>query len=142
MLRFLGFPFWDAMIYPVTAFSEAGELRPLQIVRMSPLDSTRLGLSTAKDKLKGVQYAHFGAFLHREWRENDYLWGRLDAAERLLGLVLCSDQGCRAEDWEVKPALAAILAEERGALTSVQPLIESLEKKVESLPDGPPGATV
>ena len=140
MLRFLGFPFWDAMIYPATALSEAGELRPLQIVRMSPLDSTRLGLSTAKDKLKGVQYAHFGAFLHREWRENDYLWGRLDAAERLLGLILRPDQGCRAEDWEVKPALAAILAEERGALTLIQPLMEQLERKVESLPDGPPGS--
>ena len=138
MLRYLGFPFWDAMIYPLTAFSEAGELRPLEIVRMSPKDSTRLGLHTAKDKLEGVKYAHFGAFLHREWRENDYLWGRLDAAERLLGLVLGSHRGCRADDWEVKPVLAAILAEERGALTLVQPLIESLEKKVESLPDGPP----
>lgn len=139
LLRYLGFPFWDAMIYPVTAFSEAGELRPLEIVRMSPKDSTRLGLHTAKDKLKGVKYGHFGAFLHREWRENDYLWGRLDAAERLLGLVLRPDQGFRAEDWEVKPALAAILAEEKGALTLVKPLIEGLEKKVESLPDGPPG---
>lgn len=137
MLRYLGFPFWDAMIYPLTALSEAGELRPLDIVRVSPLDSTRLGASTAKDKLKGVKYAHFGAFLHREWRENDYLWGRLDAAERLLGLVLRPDEGCRAEDWEVKPALAAILAEERPALTSVQPLIEQLEKKVATLPDGP-----
>lgn len=137
MLRYLGFPFWDAMIYPITAFSEAGELRPLEIVRVSPRDSTRLGASTAKDKLKGVKYAHFGAFLHREWRENDYLWGRLDAAERLLGLVLRPDEDCRAEDWEVKPALAAILAEERAALTSVQPLIDQLEEKVESLPDAP-----
>jgi hypothetical protein len=139
MLRFLGFPFWDAMIYPITAFSEPGELRPLEIVRMSPLDSTRLGLSTAKDKLEGVKFAHFGAFLKREWRENDYLWGRLDAAERLIGLVLRPDQGCRAEDWEIKPALAAILADEKPALTSVQPLIGKLEKKVASLADGPGG---
>lgn len=140
VLRYLGFPFWDAMIYPVTALSEAGELRPLQIVRVSPVDSTRLGLSTAKDKLKGVKLAHFGAFLHREWRENDYLWGRLDAAERLLGLVLRPDQGCRAEDWEVKPALAAILADEEkgGALTSIQPLIDQLKQKVADLPDCPP----
>lgn len=140
MLRYLGFPFWDAMIYPITTLSEAGELRPLQIVRVSPLDSTRLGLSTAKDKLQGVKLAHFGAFLHREWRENDYLWGRLDAAERLLGLVLRPDQGFRAEDWEVKPALAAVLAEEKKALTSIQPLFQQLEKKVAALPDGPKSA--
>lgn len=137
-LRFFGFPFWDAMIYPFTALSEAGELHPLEILRVSPDDSTRLGLSTAKEKLQGVKFAHFGAFLKREWRENDYLWGRLDAAERLLGLVLRPDQGFRAEDWEIKPALAAILADEKPVLTSVQPLIESLEKKVASLPDGPP----
>ena len=137
VLRYLGFPFWDAMIYPVTALSEAGELRPLQIVRVSPIDSTRLGLKTAKDKLKGVKDAHFGAFFKREWRENDYLWGRLDAAERLIGLVLHGSQGFHAEDWEVKPALAAVLAEEKASLSSVQELVERLGKKVAELPDGP-----
>jgi hypothetical protein len=137
MVRFLGFPFWDAMIYPLTALTEPGELRPLEIVRVSPADSTRLGLSTARDKLKGVKLGHFGAFLHREWRENDYLWGRLDAAERLIGLILPSDQGFRAQDWEIKPALAAILAEEKPALTLVQPLIQQLEQKVAALADGP-----
>jgi hypothetical protein len=25
---------------------------------------------------------HFGAFLKREWREADMVWGRLDGAER------------------------------------------------------------
>jgi patatin-related protein len=138
VLRYMGFPFWDAMIYPVTALSEAGELRPLQIVRVSPIDSTRLGLSTAKDKLKGVKDAHFGAFFKREWRENDYLWGRLDAAERLIGLVLHGTQGFRAEDWEVKPALAAVLADEKKALTSIKELVKQLEKKVAELPDAGP----
>lgn len=135
VLRYLGFPFWDAMIYPITALSEAGELRPLQIVRVSPNDSTRLGLRTAKDKLKGVDVAHFGAFFKREWRENDYLWGRLDAAERLLGLVLHGEGDLRASDSVVKPALAAILAEERPALTSVTELIDELDRKVAALPD-------
>ncbi len=139
MLRYLGFPFWDAMIYPAIRLSEAGELRPLEIVRMSPNDSTRLGLSTAHDKLKGVAVAHFGAFLHRDWRENDYLWGRLDAAERLVGLVLRADGG-KAGDWDVKPVLAAVLAEEEKALTSVQPLVAGLKEKVAALRDAPPAA--
>ncbi|HEX3552084.1 MAG TPA: patatin-like protein [Thermoanaerobaculia bacterium] len=139
MLRYLGFPFWDAMIYPAIRLSEAGELRPLEIVRMSPNDSTRLGSSTAHDKLKGVAVAHFGAFLHRDWRENDYLWGRLDAAERLVGLVLRAEGG-QAGDWDVKPVLAAVLAEEEKALTSVKPLVAELQKKVAALPGAPPAA--
>jgi patatin-related protein len=118
MLRYLGFPFWDAMIYPATRLSEAGELRPLHIVRMSPADSKRLGKDTAKDKLKGVKFGHFGAFLEREWRENDYLWGRLDAAERLIGLLL-KDAGVEGSaDW-VKKALAAIVAEEEHSLSAI-----------------------
>jgi hypothetical protein len=28
--------------------------------------------------------AHFGAFLDRDWRANDVLWGRLDAVERII----------------------------------------------------------
>ena len=38
-------------------------------------------------KLRGVTAHHFGGFFRRQWRENDYLWGRLDGAERLLGLI-------------------------------------------------------
>ena len=30
---------------------------------------------------------HFGAFFSRPGRENDYLWGRLDTAERLIVLL-------------------------------------------------------
>ena len=138
MLRYLGFPFWDAMIYPTTRLSEAGELRPLDIVRMSPNDSILLGLNTAQAKLKGVKFGHFGAFLHREWRENDYLWGRLDAAERLVGLVLRkSNEDCKAEAWEVKPVLAAILQEEQPVLKTVQDLVKDLKGKVDALPDRP-----
>ena len=129
MLRYLGFPFWDAMIYPATRLSEAGELRPLHIVRMSPADSTRLGQNTAKGKLQGVHLGHFGAFLHREWRENDYLWGRLDAAERLIGLLQKDAKAAGVDladspDW-VKLALTAIVNEEKGTLGSIPEKIQS-----------------
>jgi patatin-related protein len=138
MLRYFGFPFWDAMIYPATRLSEAGELRPLNIVRMSPSDSTGLGYKTAKDKLKGVQDAHFGAFLKEEWRQNDYLWGRLDAVERLIGLVLQDAGGPPAGPADLKPAFAAVLAEEAKTakpLSLIQPLLAELGKKIAALPD-------
>ena len=44
-----------------------------------------------EDKLAGVQLGHFAAFLKRSWRANDWMWGRLDAAERLVRLL---DEAC------------------------------------------------
>jgi predicted acylesterase/phospholipase RssA len=41
-----------------------------------------------QDKLAGLQLTHFGAFYKRSWRANDWMWGRLDAAARLVQLVL------------------------------------------------------
>jgi len=38
-------------------------------------------------RLKGRSFKHFAGFLSRSRREHDYLWGRLDAAERLIDIV-------------------------------------------------------
>ncbi|GAA2148858.1 patatin-related protein [Humibacillus xanthopallidus] len=45
------------------------------------------GRDDPDEKLAGVQLAHFAAFLKRSWRANDWMWGRLDAAERLVRLL-------------------------------------------------------
>ncbi len=42
----------------------------------------------AEDKLAGLQVAHFGAFYKRSWRANDWMWGRLDAVQRLVQVLL------------------------------------------------------
>jgi patatin-related protein len=42
---------------------------------------------TAKDKLVGNQLNNFGAFLSARWRQNDWTWGRLDAATSLIRLL-------------------------------------------------------
>jgi hypothetical protein len=54
---------------------------------MSPEEATALSTEGAA-KLEGVKLHHFGAFFNREGRERDYLWGRLDTAERLIDLLL------------------------------------------------------
>jgi patatin-related protein len=87
LVRYLGFPLWDALIFPLRAMSEVGELDPVKIVRFSPNDATRLERGGAKAKLKGVSLHHFGAFFKRESRESDYLWGRLDGVESLISLL-------------------------------------------------------
>ena len=40
------------------------------------------------DKLAGPELARLGAFLKPSWRANDWFWGRMDAAHRLLVLLL------------------------------------------------------
>ncbi len=63
------------------------EIRLVQFTSNGAVALDELARSTPDDKLAGVELAHFGAFLKRSWRANDWMWGRLDAAERLVGLV-------------------------------------------------------
>ena len=93
---------------------------------MSPRDAKLLPpLDPSKPKqLAGFEKMHFGAFFDRAGRENDYLWGRLDGAERLIGLVL----GAGFTDDEraawCRKAFAAIVEEEDGALGQAKPLLD------------------
>lgn len=38
-------------------------------------------------KLAGNEVGNFSAFLKREWRENDWMWGRLDSVAGLVGVL-------------------------------------------------------
>jgi predicted acylesterase/phospholipase RssA len=130
--RYLGFPYWDATIFPARALSDVAELDEVQVVRVSPLDARQLvQAETAKDKLHGVALGHFGAFFRRSWRENDYLWGRLDGAERLLWLL--GDTSTLAAN----EAFAAIAAEERSALKKASALIRKIDSHVAGALDQP-----
>jgi Protein of unknown function (DUF3376) len=130
--HYLGFPYWDAPTYPARTLSEVSELDEVQVVRVSPLDTDRLtppgkdGAPNPRGKLRGVALGHFGAFFHRSWRENDYLWGRLDGAERLLWLL--GDQS----DESAKEAFAAIAAEEAPNLTKAKPLVRRVQDYVKA----------
>ena len=42
----------------------------------------------AREKLTGVGLGHFAGFYRRAWRANDFMWGRLDAAARVVDLLL------------------------------------------------------
>jgi patatin-related protein len=128
LVRYLGFPFWDVLLFPIRALAEVGERDHLQVVRMSPRDSTLLGRE-GEAKLMGTGRHHFGAFFERAGRENDYLWGRLDGAERLIGLLIGrEDPGFRT--WCTR-AFEAILDEEARATPPLPaPLVEDLRDRV------------
>ena len=127
LVRYLGFPFWDRQIYPYLAFSDVGEFRQVAVFRLSPDDATLLGGGPAAKKLVGATKAHFGAFLSRPGREADYLWGRLDAGERLLTLL-----GLPAG--LAKQAFTAVLDEETKAGLVRSSILEGHRREVAALP--------
>jgi hypothetical protein len=129
LVRYLGFPFWDVLLYPMQALSDIGERDRVEIVRMSPEDVRLLSPCEGESKVKGVARHHFGAFFSRPDRENDYLWGRLDAAEHLVRMVLGSAQDPSFERW-CKRAFAAALDEEEQSLARVRPLVEHLRTQI------------
>jgi predicted acylesterase/phospholipase RssA len=64
---------------------------PSPIFTSSPLRQS--GPSSVAEKLTGVWLGHFAGFYRRSWRVNDFMWGRLDAAARIVDLVLDSPSG-------------------------------------------------
>jgi hypothetical protein len=90
-----------------------------RLVNASALLDQRL-----KSNVRGVGRHHFGAFFSRADRENDYLWGRLDAAEVLVGLLV---RGRENDGRFCLPAFHAILEEEEGRLAHMRKLFVELE---------------
>ena len=80
---------YDSAFYPLSFLSGIHELDPIELVRVSPLDA-QLGLAKLDphEKIAGDEVAHFSAFLRRDWRSNDILWGRIDGVERILLALL------------------------------------------------------
>jgi patatin-related protein len=127
LVRYLGFPLWDVLLYPIQRLADAGEKDAVEVVRLSPFEADVLQ-TPAADKVHGKKRFHFGAFFDRTARENDYLWGRLDGAANLLAIVLGKDHpDYRA--WCFR-AFGAILDEERDALPHVAPTLKALSEEV------------
>ena len=125
LVRYLGFPYWDILLYPIQAVADAGERDTIDVVRMSPRDTRLLPpLDPRQPKLVGSTKMHFGAFFDRAGRENDYLWGRLDGAERLIGLVLGAGFTDEERAAWCRKAFAAIVEEENDALANAKPLLD------------------
>jgi patatin-related protein len=132
VVRYLGFPIWDVLLYPIQALTQIGEGDHINVVRVSPREATILP-APKEGKVEGARVHHFYAFFSREARENDYLWGRLDAAEQLIRLLL---ETCESkeplEEW-CKKAFTAILDEEDGSLTTITERVSTMRVAVQAL---------
>jgi patatin-related protein len=87
LIYYIGFPFWDVWTYPISEWRAVEEHREIRVDRISPVDTVLLRNGAHAVRLKGAEFKHFAGFLSRSRREHDYLWGRLDAAERLIDIV-------------------------------------------------------
>lgn len=68
------------------------------------------------EKLAGDDLGHFGAFLKRAWRANDWMWGRLDAASALGAICQRLGLDDATADGMVRDAQRAIVREEAPAI--------------------------
>lgn len=95
LVNYLGFPFWDILTFPLMRWPEMGEFDEVLVDRISARDASLLNQIACAQSVRGVEYAHFAAFLSRAYRENDYLLGRLHGLDRLVDIV-CNSAGAGA----------------------------------------------
>ena len=135
ILAYLGYPFYDVATLPLIQSEGIDEFDPVKVDRISPDDATAIREGGAAATLKGSQFNSFGAFFSRAYRENDYLWGRLHGAERLVDIVVSAlPKGTHLPAGAVagfkRKAFRAILAEERPRLLAIQPLFAALDREI------------
>jgi hypothetical protein len=113
-LRFyLYFDLFDAVQFPMMFGTDVVASETVEIIRIAPEDAARLmpDLQQRRQKLKGLAVAHFGAFLDRDWRVSDLLWGRLDAAERLIAALLPWENSKQLREQLIDQAHSGIFAD-------------------------------
>lgn len=138
LLGYLGYALYDIATLPLLQDEGFDEFDPVKVDRISPEDCDSIRKGGAGASLKGIEFNNFGAFFSRSYRENDYLWGRLHGAERLIDILVSSlPPGHELPAINVlghkQRVFHAILDEEQGRLTNVQPLIVSLRTEIDQI---------
>jgi patatin-related protein len=135
ILTYLGFPFYDIATLPLLQGEGLDEFDPVKVDRISPEDAKSIRAGGAAATLKGIQFNSFGAFFSRAYRENDYLWGRLHGAERLIDIVVSAlPDGAALAPGLVeglkRDAFRLIVEEERPRLKAIAALFDQLEREI------------
>jgi patatin-related protein len=135
LLTYLGFPYYDVATLPLLQGEGLDEFDPIKVDRIAPDDATGIRAGGAEATLKGIQFNSFGAFFSRAYRENDYLWGRLHGAERMIDILLSTlDPDQRLKPGRIaalkRAAFLAILDEEADRLTAIPGLFETLRREI------------
>ena len=118
LLTYLGFPFYDVATLPLLQSEGLDEYNPVKIDRISPEDALSIRDGGTRSTLRGIEFYNFDPFFSRAYRENDYLWGRLHGAERMIDLVASTVDGGLEEETvrtAKRSAFLAVLDEESEA---------------------------
>lgn len=133
LLTYLGFPFYDVATLPLLGPDGLTEFDPVKVDRISPEDARSIREGGTRATLKGIEFYNFGAFFSRSYRENDYLWGRLHGAERMIDLLCSTVEGGIADktlqDFK-RQAFLAILDEEEGRLRTDRTLLPRIRAEI------------
>lgn len=136
---YLGYFYWDIILRPaVSALSlDAGPIEEILIDRISPDDAVSLTSPAATRVLLGGTFAGFGGFLSRATRENDYLWGRLHAVDRLFDILASTVPASTRDaiDFHAlkKAAFERVIEEEAGRLSLIPDLVARIRDAISAL---------
>ena len=133
LFAYLGFPFYDVATLPLLRNEGLTEFDPIKVDRISPDDAKSIRDGGTQATLRGIEFYNFGAFFSRAYRENDYLWGRLHGAERMIDLVLSTvtdPLGHEIERDFKRRAFLAILDEEEEAERCAAGLLKAIRAEV------------
>lgn len=138
---YLGFDLWDAVSFPMMSMKgshealQLTELQEIVVDRISPDDIT--AFADRGPFLRGAEFGGFAGFFSRAARENDYLWGRLHAIDRLLSIIASSVSQEMNEDLDIgsfkKRAFEIVLQAEAKRLPHVTELINELQTATTNL---------
>lgn len=133
LLTYLGFPFYDVATLALVGPDGLTEFDGVKVDRISPEDARSIRAGGTRATLKGTEFYNFGAFFSRAYRENDYLWGRLHGAERMIDLV-CSTvdraiSSSRCKQFK-RDAFVAILDEEEQIGRCKKALIDEIRHEI------------
>ena len=135
LFAYLGFPFYDTVTLPLLRGEGLTEFDPVNVDRISPEDAPSIRPGGAAECLRGIEFYNFGAFFSRAYRENDYLWGRLHGAERMIDLLasaLPDNASLAADEMRAfkRAAFLAILDEEESRLVADTGLVAGIRAEV------------
>lgn len=135
LFAYLGFPLYDTVTLPLLRSENLTEFEPVRVDRISPEDCHAIRPAGSENTLRGTEFYNFGAFFSRAYRENDYLWGRLHGAERVIDLIASTlepERRIAAQDLQrfKRDAFLTILDEEEGRLLADPSLVPGIRDEI------------
>lgn len=135
LLGYIGYPLYDIATLPLLQGEGLDEFDPIKIDRISPDDAISIREGGSAATLQGTDFFNFGAFFSRKYRENDYLWGRLHGADRMIDIIISTLSIAERPSPHVildykRDAFNAIINAEEKRLLQIKPLFKSLRQEI------------